>query len=255
MNTQLSLLAALASLGTLSTPAFAAPLQNGQFTDQLTHWTRVGDVSVQSGMVQGVNLGTAPSLVLGTASTGFIDDTPPVAGALNVSGIAPVEAPDMETMLGLAPDSLSNQDQGFSVQEGSAASQTFFIQAGQTVEFDWRLLTQANTSPSDLPDTAWLLWTLNGQTQTLRLADAAQPDLTPIAGNWLDTGLRYMSISAQASGTATLAFAVADVNSYDTSSLLAIQNVSAVPEPDSVALLLAGLLVTRSLVVGRTRQN
>jgi hypothetical protein len=255
MSIKLITIAALAAASLSASQTFAAPLQNGNFANQLANWNTIGDVSVQTGKVKGHDFGGTPTLVLGTASTSYIDDNAPVAGALNVSGTAPVDAPVLESSLGVPVGSLSQPDQDFSVQEGSAATQSFFVQAGQRVSFDWRLLAQANTAPITLPDTAWLVWTINGQTQTIKLADAAQQNLSPSASGWLDSGLQHASITASVTGTATLGFAVADVNSYDTSTLLAVQNVSAVPEPESLALALAGVLAVGQLVARRTRQN
>jgi hypothetical protein len=235
---------ALAALTLAGAHAQAAPLQNGSFSAGLSNWAIAGDVSVQTGTVKGYNLGSTPTLVLGNASTAFDDDAPAAAGALNVSGLAPVEAPAMEAALGLAAGSLSNPGQNFSAQEGSVVTQSFFISAGQTVSFDWRLLAQPDGNLSSVPDTAWLSLTLNGAASLIKLGDVSS--LSTTVGGWLDSGLQHYSLTASQGGTATLGFAMADINSYSTTSLLAIQSVSlsatpAVPEPDGIFLILTGL--------------
>jgi len=238
---------ALATLTLVGTLAHAAQLQNGSFSDGLANWTTAGDVSVQTGAVKGYSLGRSPTLVLGNAATVYDDDAPAAAGAFNVSGLAPVEAPVIEAALGLPAGSLSDPDQNFSAQEGSVVTQNFFIQAGQTLSFDWRLLAQPNSSTEPLPDTAWLSLNLSGAYSLVKLGDAST--LSTTVNNWRDSGLQHYSITASQSGTVQLGFAMADINSYDTSSLLAIQNVSlsatpAVPEPDGIALILTGVALT-----------
>jgi hypothetical protein len=239
---------ALAALTLAGASAHAVPVLNPSFNAALSSWTGLGDVSAQTGIVKGFDLGSATALVLGTASTGFEEDAPAAAGAFNVSGSSPVEVDALEATLGVPVGALSTPALDVQVQEGSALTQTFVVQAGQTLSFDWRLLTRANDGPLSQPDTAWLTWSQGGSTTVVKLGDTESLALSSGANGWLASSLIHSSYTASALGSVTLGFAVADVNSYDLTSVLAVQNLTlsaaptpAVPEPDSIALILVGL--------------
>lgn len=227
------------ALAALGSQAAAIPLD-------LAQWNPQGDVSVQTGQVLGLPLGTAPTLVLGTASLAYQDDAPALAGAFNVSGQEVVSAGfDLEAGVGLAPGALDDATLG-PAYEGSSALWHGQVQAGDTIAFNWRLLTTGHTSPTPLPDTAWVIWQQGGNTSATRLADTENTPMSPISGVWLDSGWQGWRFTATQAGAFSLGFAVADVNSFDASSVLAIQHItqtSAVPEPGSVLLVLAGLAV------------
>jgi hypothetical protein len=210
--------------------------------DALDTWATSGDASVQTGTVLGLNLGSSATLVLGTASTDYADDAPAAAGAYNVSGHSALDTDTLQSTLGLSAGALDDNALLRYAYEGSLASQTFSVQAGDTISFDWRLLSQASGGAIDVPDTAWLLWQQNGSTTLIKLADTSS--LSTVSAGWLDSGLLHGSYTAANAGNVTLSFVLADINSYDTTSLLAVQNVAlttAVPEPESLALCLMGL--------------
>lgn len=243
-TTRTTLALAALSMGAL---AHATELQNGSFTQGLSHWQAAGDVSTQSGTVLGINLGAAPVAVLGTASTVYDDDAPAPAGSYNLSGQAPLEtapAQGLESWLGLPAQAL-----GSNAYEGSAVSQTFDISAGSQVSFDWRLLTRDNGSSQSEPDAVWLSWNQGGQVQLIALGNAGSSLLqagTAGANGWLDSGTQHASYTAQQSGTLTLSWVLADINSFSNTSLLTLQNVAvtpSVPEPAGVALVLTGLVL------------
>jgi hypothetical protein len=80
----------------------------------------------------------------------------------------------------------------------------------------------------------------------IKLADVLSAPMGTTAGanGWLSTGAQQYTLSATSSGTARLGFVVADMDSYDTTTVLAVSNVtqtSAVPEPSTILLVLAGL--------------
>lgn len=234
------LTAVLASLS--AQQALASGLQNGQFTQGLSAWQTAGDASVQSGSVLGVNLGPAPALVLGTATTWADDDAPAAAGAFNVSGLDPLAAGEvagLEALLNLPTSAM-----GPNHYEGSSALQTFDVQAGQQISFDWRLLTRDNSSHLAEPDTAWLVWNQGNQASLQALGDVANTPMQASTGGWLDSGLHHIAFTSTYTGMVSLGFAVSDTNSFSNTSLLTVQNVSvsAVPEPQSVALALVGLM-------------
>lgn len=232
-----SLLLALLAFGA---QAQAANLQNGDFALGLNGWQAVGDASVQTGNVLGLSLGLTPALVLGTASIDFDDDAPAAAGAFNVSGQAAALAGDLEAVLGLPATQLGTN--GF---EGSGATQTFLVSAGDTITFNWRLLARHHTFLGTESDTAHYFVQTGGNLQAFTLGELASLPLQNLGNGWLDSGMQQVSYTAQDTGLLTLGFAAVDVNSFNGSSLLAVQNVAvtAVPEPEGLALALVGLLL------------
>lgn len=237
---------AVLTLGTAL--AQAAPLQNGSFDTGLTAWSTAGDVAAQGA-----------SLLLSTATTFDQDDAPELAGAFNLSGQNPTLAGnDLEANLGLAPGALDQPTLDRFAYEGSAAWQSFSVQAGDTLAFDWQLLTRPTLGPIELPDTAWLVWQQGAQTQLIKLADTLSVPLSNSTNGWLASGVEHHNVLAQASGQVKLGFVIADVNSFDTTSLLSIQHVvqtSAVPEPGTVMLVLAGLAMMLFMQRRQERQH
>ena len=234
---------ALALTSLLATQAHAAPLQNGQFIG-LTGWSTAGDVDVRGGVQMGLDLGGAHVLLLGTATSFTDDDAPAPAGAYNLTGTDPLLAGDpvgLEASLGLPTSAL-----GLNAYEGSSAKQTFTVNAGDVVSFDWRLASRNSGVRYDEPDTAWLLWNEGSHTSLTTLGDTATSSMAVLPDGWLATNWQHLSFTASYTGQVTLGFAVADVNSFTTTRLLGIQNVAvttAVPEPESIALVLTGLVL------------
>lgn len=229
--------------------AHAAPLTNAQFDQGLSGWQTAGDAAALSVTPWGLALGTSPQLVLGTASTWADDDAPQLAGAFNLSGIDPLAAGDavgLETSLGLSTSAF-----GLAAFEGSSARQTFDVQAGERITFNWRLLTTDNGTRIDEPDAAWLVWHQGTPMQTgtaHMLGNIATLTMHSDGAAWLDSGLLQYSFVATQSGPLTLGWAISDVGSFGSTSLLLIDDVtvSAVPEAESLVLLLAGLLTLRA---------
>lgn len=111
--------------------------------------------------------------------------------------------------------------------EGSALVTSFSASAGSKVDLGWAL-TSADSDPS-FADRAYFI--VDGLVQTL-----AQ------VGVGAQSGL--FSYTFTGSGTHTLGFALFDVNDVTGTSTLSLNGLSvtpAVPEPASVALLLAGI--------------
>lgn len=245
------------SLGALAVAASAtqaAPLANGDFAQQLDGWQHAGDVATTGTSPLPLGLGASAWAVLGTASTQYVDDigaTQP--GGFNLSGhdVLGAQGP-LESNLGLDANALNDDLLGRYALEGSALWQSFDVAQGDTLHINWQLLSRGPAGQGDQADTAWVVWQLAGQTQLIRLGDTGSLEtLQSSSTGWLSLGPASFSLSASQSGRATLGFLVADINSYDTTSVLAVQGVAvtpAVPEPASVALLLSGVAV-----VGGTR--
>lgn len=248
----LSLAALAATAAMLAGHAQAAPLANGQFSQGLQGWQTAGDASVQVAPLWQIDIGPAPRLVLGTATTWTDDDAPLAAGAFNASGIDPSAAGDasgLEASLGLPTTAL-----GFDAYEGSSAWQTFDVQAGQRIGFTWRIATRDNGTRADEPDGAWLLTRQGGQDSLTQLGQIAGLAMQATAGGWLDSGEMQATFIATQSGPLTLGWAIADVGSFSNTSLLLIGDVTVtnVPEPTTIALVVAGLAALRA---GRRRSG
>lgn len=232
---------------TLSGTALALPQFNPALS--LQGWQTAGDVSVQSGTVLGANLGSTEAFVLGTASAILEDDGLAAAGAYNVSGQGAVDAGQPGGVE--SPLSLPLGMFGAEATEGSSMGQSFSVQAGDSIHFEFRLLTRtADDDTASVDDGAWFTSTsTSGQPSAMayKLADlSALTGATRNAG-WLDSGWLSFDLVFTQSQQLTLGWAVVDQGSYADTSLLAVRGLSmtaAVPEPESwgLAVLSLGLL-------------
>ncbi len=184
----------------------------------LNGWSTLGDV-----------LTTSSTARLTTASLGFEDDFPSAAGAFNVSGTLATDNFDgsLDLFSGLTYGAL-----GSDAFEGSALKQTFNVNAGDTLSFSWKFLTNEGTQP----DYAFIV--INGVASTLASTAAATTPSNPLA--WETVGGVFSHSFASAS-TITLAVGVVDIGDYNVTSELNISNVALAPVPESYAMLLAGL--------------
>jgi len=215
--------AALCVAGTA--PAFAL-VNNGSFTDGLTGWQTIGDVSVQ---------GVAKRATLTTAyMDGGIDEF------FNHSGVSAVDVNDLAPFAGV---NVTDLDVGGWSAEGSAMKQVLNVGAGDTLSLDfWFGLTSQDTDVTGFEDLAFVA--INGQiVQTFTLG------LLPNVGQF-----SYQFLTG---GPVTLAFGIVDINDYAGVSELRLDNISvtAVPEPETIAMLLAGLGVIGATVRRRRTTN
>jgi PEP-CTERM motif len=234
--------AAAALIAASSAHAQSNAVTNGDFANGLIAWTVEGDVST---------VGSANKRVsLTTASRDFQDDAPLPDGFNNNSGNAAIffgDAPNLAgldfTVLDAAADSTGNSF----TYEGSAIRQNFFARAGDvlTVRFDWAFLS-ADTEQADFGFVA-----INNTVVNFVNAFSA-PKASTFSGtfgdlnsvNWNWTTVDY-AFTATTTGMVSLTLGVVDVNDVVGTSELRVDNihVSAVPEPETWGLALAGLLI------------
>jgi opacity protein-like surface antigen len=186
-------------------PALSLALAATAAQAQATDWTLLGDVVASNG-----------SFTLTTAFNAD-DDAP-----FNLSGNPAVWIDTLELAAGLPFHALDLLDEP--AYEGSLARQSFVVQAGDTLKFNWGFGTQETL----FQDRAFAV--LNGQLFTL----ATRTNGTSPTGTFSHT--------FSSAGSVTLALGVVDTGDFNGVSLLAVSGiaVTAVPEPAAWALLLAG---------------
>jgi hypothetical protein len=233
LNHVLNPLLVAAAIAASSMSAKAQAIDNGGFETGLLGWAVTGDASTQGGAPEGLS-----QLWLTTASASAQDDFPLAIGALNRSGTSAVGVGvpgGLEAALGLSLGALDpDHAGGIDAYEGSAVSRSFTANAGDVLSFSWNFGTTDTFS-----DYAFVV--LDGQLFTL--ASSAQATLpTSFLGNNFETGVANYSHTFLSAGTHQISFGVVDVGDFNASSTLAIDKVqvSAVPEPVGLALMLAG---------------
>ncbi|MBB5350209.1 hypothetical protein HNR46_000433 [Haloferula luteola] len=203
----------------VAVPAHAAVIFTDDFSGSLSAWSAGGDVSIQSG-----------AALLTTAHTSFESGV----DAVNASGTDPLEAAgDLETFVDLTVGGL-DLDVVDQATEGSALRVTIDVHPGDTLRFDWQLLT------SDMVglDSAFLV--INGS--LIRLASAADAVGVSSGDYAYETLTSSYSHVFTDSGAVTVAFGITDISDYSGTSALRIDNVlvQAVPEPTAGLLALLG---------------
>ncbi len=206
MHLMKSLTHQLAAAAALALLASAAHAQAN--TTSLTGWTVLGDVIAQTDAI--------------TLTTAYLDgftDQP-----LNLSGTSAAYIADVETAAGVPPLALDLPEPEYG-REGSVIAQSFAVAAGSTLSFSWSFSTVEDL----FQDRAFAV--VDGQIFTL--ATRSVPGLAT----------QSFSYTFANAGVATLALGVIDTGDVLGVSTLSVSNlaVTAVPEPTTLAMLLAGL--------------
>ncbi|MFT3735769.1 MAG: PEP-CTERM sorting domain-containing protein [Rhodocyclaceae bacterium] len=228
MNDKKILGAALCALMAVGSQAVSAAPTNGNFSAGLTGWAVAGDVAV---------LGSSAYAQLTTATLGN-DDWPAAAGAFNVSGNETAAAWQLESFFGLSAGTLDPDAAGFVfASEGSAIRQTVTVAAGDTLSFDWNFLSNEAGFAAQ-PDYAFVVI----GDSVIRLADSTD-SLAPSAVYGGQTGAQHFSYTFTSGGNVVLGFGVVDAGDGSVTSALSLDavQISAVPEPTTAMMLLAGL--------------
>lgn len=233
-------------LGTLSTIPVTLPVQAISL-----NWSMQGDVNVVDS--ETFQLSTDADLDddigLGVAS-----------GTFNFSGNSAIDNSfgDLENFFGLPPGSL---DLGGEALEGSSViSTTLNVEAGDTLSFDYRFLTN---------ETADIL-TTNGRgllndyafivvdDQVEKLADVG--DATDISNVFdQETGLQSYNQQFTQTGTVSLGFGVVDIDDFLISSALSVENLTInqqnQPQPTPESSNIIGLAVIVGLCLKFTSKK
>lgn len=166
-----------------------------------------------------------------TANGSLLTLTTAGDGEAPLSAINGLWIDDLEAGLGVSPLAL-----GADAFEGSAVQYTFTLAAGNTLSFNWSLST--DTFDANYADRAFAA--INGDVVQLGTVQAG-----------LVTG--SFSRTFANAGDYTLSLGVVDVNDVTGVSTLHVSAVTAVPEPETFAMLLVGLGLVGAAV--RRRQN
>ena len=183
-------------------------IENGDFeTGDFRNWNTIGDTSIKTEDLGIFTEGTYQALI----TNGYSD-----AGGSVIDS-------DLEEFLDLAPGSLDNLVDG-DATEGSFIKQTFTVEAGDVVSFDWNFLTNEATPSAEFNDTAFL--TVNGFTFELADTGANFVEANNVDEFSEQTDTQNLAFSIANAGTYTIGFGVVDVGDDIVDSGLAIDNVA-----------------------------
>ncbi len=184
-------------------------IENGSFeTGDFEGWNTIGDTSIETD-----SLGIFPTD--GTYQALITNGDSDAGGSVVDS--------DLEEFLDLAPGSLDGLVGG-DATEGSVIKQTFTVEAGDVVSFDWNFLTNESTPNTTFNDTAFL--NVNGFTFELADTGTNFVDAPNVDQFNEQTDTQTLTFSIATAGTYTIGFGVVDVGDEIVDSGLAIDNVA-----------------------------
>ena len=219
-------LAAMASVGICATPmARAAALVNGGFelSPDFTGFSTIGNTTLQAADFHAPTEGLLQALI----SNGTGDAT---------SGNNSVAAAQLETFLNLSAGTLTNPST-YHAFNGSAIKQTFSVNAGDVLSFNYDFLTNETIVRGGVNDAALLVSLQNGSGPAMLnvLGAPVGPfmNTNPLDGaNGFaakETGYKTFTTTIAAAGTYTLGLAVTNANDANFESGLLVDNITITP--------------------------
>ena len=214
-------------------------------------WSTGGDAAVKTPTFNGGS-NPASGLPFEAVMTTITIDSPPISGTPAFSS-----GSALETFLGLAPGTLSNQGRG-TATEGSGITQTFSAQAGDSFTFKWNFYTSERSDALSSLDYAF--FTLHQATPSSSVTVLADPTsglhvapLGLLSQFSFEKGYTTSStITIPSTGTWTLGFGVVENNvNPGTDSALAVTGIAFTPVPEPWAWSLATGLGLGGLALGR----
>ena len=218
MNTTKKMLLAIGFVGAVGATASAsAAVINGSFENNLSNWTTFGTV------------GTTNASATNGMSSALI--TAVDNGAYN--------APALESFAGITDVALQAIKSGYKdFTTGSAIKQTFSATAGDKFSFDYRTLTNESiTSPWD-----FTFVVIDGVALALGDTNINSGFGAGVAGYETANSWKTFTQTFASTGNHTITFGAFQAGDNSVSTALLVDNVKAVPEPTTVALLGLGLL-------------
>jgi hypothetical protein len=201
----------------------AFSLTNGGFeSGDFSGWLTAGDVVTDNGSFGGGGPTEGEVQALLTTVSDLDLDTYAGDGSPGLSFIDAISADELEIFLGLAPGELHALT-GKNVIEGSAIMQSFSLNAGDSITFDWNFLTD---EPSSNFESDLALVTVDGVLTVLADRNSLLHSTGGIFLN--DTGFSSFFHDFTSSGTHTIAFVIVDVDNTVGASGLLVDNISIV---------------------------
>lgn len=260
---KIALCSIIAALSGLMPTVVEAATINGGFEDGLTNWETIGDYRVEtssfgSGPVEGTSqafLSTAFDEVISVDESGNELRGGNAACVSFISGFCPDSLELFFNVSTFQGDTFLDSIATAEPIEGSAIKQTFTASAGQRLSFSWNFLTDESTGQEaindgtnpDLNDFAFAIIQSDSSSQLFNLADTSSIFSDSATSFGKETGFSTFSYIIPTTGDYSLGLGVVDVGEPTRISGLLVDDVQAVPEPNSalgVLFLGAGWIVS-----------
>ena len=200
-----------------------AGVMNGSFeTGDLSGWSTLGSTSTVTGLGD------------------YSPTDGAYAGLLDTSGTA--SSASIESALGLASGDLGTLASGNGTS-GSLVYQSFYASAGTVISFDYLFATNELPGPNNIyNDFAFASILVDSVLTDIASVTSTVLTSPSTSGYFADSGWLTFDHTLSVSGLVTLGIGILDGDDLIVDSGLMIDNIKAVPEPSTLALLFLGLL-------------